>query len=245
MSSNNSDGRGTQAAHHFDNLAHQHASGKLGVWLFLATEILMFGGLIVGYIIMNGVWPEMFALGAEQLDWRLGALNTVLLLTSSYTMAVGVQSAQTNNNKRCFRYLLVTILCGLGFMCVKYIEYTGKLSHGLAPGHFFDIEAVRHYSVELADRMAAFLPDASKAATEAVGMTRPHMGMYFAFYFCMTGLHALHVLAGLMLIAWVAVRARRNEFNAQYYTAVEGVGLFWHLVDLVWIYLFPLLYLVG
>lgn len=237
--------RSTQAAHHFENLEHQHASGKLGVWLFLATEILMFGGLIVGYIIMNGVWPDMFALGAEQLDWRLGALNTVLLLTSSYTMAVGVHSAQTNNNNKCFWYLIVTILCGLGFMCVKYIEYSGKLSHGLAPGHFFDIEAVRHYSQDLAHQMAAFLPDASKAATEGLGVTRPHMGMYFAFYFCMTGLHALHVLAGMALIAWAAWRARRKEFSSKYYTAVEGVGLFWHLVDLVWIYLFPLLYLVG
>ncbi len=230
-----------QAAHHFNSLSHQHESGKLGVWLFLATEILMFGGLVVGYIIMNGIYPKMFALGAEQLDWRLGALNTVLLLTSSFTMAAGVHSAQTGANAKCARYLLVTILCGLGFMCVKYFEYSGKLHHGLAPGHYFDLEAVRAYSATLADKMAPF----TQMAADTAGERSPHMGMYFAFYFCMTGLHALHVLAGLGLILWVFFRARRGEFSADYYTGVEGVGLFWHLVDLVWIYLFPLLYLVG
>lgn len=203
-------------AHHFNSLDHQHEAGKLGVWLFLATEILMFGGLFVGYLIYHGLYPEMFEEGARHLDWRLGAFNTVVLLISSYTMAAGVHHAQKGNNDKLIRNLIITIACAAVFMVVKYFEYTHKIHEGLLPGQFFSY------------------PDAAQ-----------NLGQYFSFYFCMTGLHGSHVLVGVGLMIWLIVRAKRGDFNENKYTAVEGVGLFWHLVDLIWIYLFPLLYLVG
>lgn len=217
-------------AHHFDSLEHQHEAGKLGVWLFLATEILMFGGLFVGYIIYHGLYPDLFAAGASQLSWKLGALNTVVLITSSYTMAAGVHHAQKGDMDKLIRNLIITIACGLMFMVVKYFEYSAKISHGMLPGGHLDIEAIRQWSPAVADLFAQF------------GV---QMGVYFSFYFCMTGLHGSHVLVGMGLMVWLIIRAKRGDFSSENYTAVEGVGLFWHLVDLIWIYLFPLLYLVG
>lgn len=204
-------------AHHFKTLEQQFDAAKLGVWLFLATEILMFGGLFVGYIIFHNLYPEMFAEGAKHLDWRLGATNTIVLLASSFTMAAGIHYAQTNQRSKSLWMLGTTLLCGLIFMVIKYFEYTHKIHLGLEPGKFFHFEGAEH----------------------------SNLALYFSFYFLMTGLHGSHVLVGMGLITWVMVRTARGEFNAEFYTPVEGVGLFWHLVDLIWIYLFPLLYLVG
>lgn len=217
MSTANSHAHNSNLAHHFKTLDQQFDAAKLGVWLFLATEILMFGGLFVGYIVFHGIYPEMFAEGAKHLDWRLGATNTLVLLLSSFTMASGVQYAQTNQQAKCVRSLVITFLCGCAFLVIKYFEYSHKIHDGLLPGKFFWNHEAEH----------------------------ANLAMYFSFYFCMTGLHASHVIAGMCLIAWVAVRASKGQFNSEFYTPVEGVGLFWHLVDLIWIYLFPLLYLVG
>lgn len=217
MSTANTHAHHPNLAHHFKTLDQQFDAAKLGVWLFLATEILMFGGLFVGYIIFHGLYPEMFAEGAKHLDWRLGATNTVVLLISSYTMASGVHYAQTNQKSKCVKALLVTLLCGLMFLVIKYFEYSHKIHDGLLPGKFFHNGEAEH----------------------------ANLAMYFSFYFCMTGLHASHVIAGMCLIFWVMRRAARGDFTPEFYTPVEGVGLFWHLVDLIWIYLFPLLYLVG
>lgn len=206
-------------AHHFDSAEHEYSSSKQGVWLFLATEILMFGGMFVGYAIFHHLYPELFKAGAKYLDWRLGAINTVVLLTSSLTMALGIYYCQKANKQRAVQMLAVTILCGAIFMIIKYFEYSHKIHEGLLPGAWFH--------GELHPGEPANLP------------------LYFSFYFMMTGMHGLHVLIGMGLIGWVLVRANRGEFSANYYTPVEGVGLFWHLVDLIWIYLFPLLYLVG
>jgi cytochrome c oxidase subunit 3 len=204
-------------AHHFKDMQQQFDAAKLGVWLFLCTEILKFGGLFVGYIIFHGLYPEMFAEGAKHLDWRLGATNTVVLLFSSFTMAMGIHFAQKNERNKSWWCLLVTVICGAIFMCIKYIEYTHKFHDGLLPGHFFTNGEAEH----------------------------ANLALYFSFYFLMTGLHGTHVLIGMCLIVWTMIRTKRNEFDAEFYTPVEGVGLFWHLVDLIWIYLFPLLYLVG
>jgi cytochrome c oxidase subunit III len=204
-------------AHHFKTMGEQFDAAKLGVWLFLCTEILMFGGLFVGYIIFHGLYPEMFAEGAKQLDWRLGATNTIVLLFSSFTMAAGIHFAQKNERQKSMLALGVTVLCGMIFMVIKYFEYTHKLHHGFAPGKFFSAEHAEH----------------------------ANLALYFSFYFLMTGLHGSHVLVGMGLIIWVMIRSAKGEFNSEYFTPVEGVGLFWHLVDLIWIYLFPLLYLVG
>ncbi|MCB0361727.1 MAG: cytochrome c oxidase subunit 3 family protein [Bdellovibrionales bacterium] len=205
-------------AHHFNSAEHEFDTSKFGVWLFLCTEILMFGGLFVAYAIYHNVHPEIFIEGSKFLDWRMGALNTVVLLVSSFTMALGIHYSQKNQRSKAVLNLGITLVCGLIFLVVKYIEYSHKIHLGLLPGNLFSFEGA------------------------ASGANLP---MYFSFYFCMTGLHGIHVLIGMGLILWVLLRARKGEFSADYYTPVEGVGLFWHLVDLIWIYLFPLLYLVG
>jgi len=217
MSTVNHHGHHPSLAHHFKNLGQQFAAAKLGVWLFLATEVLMFGGLFVGYIIFHGLYPDMFAEGAKHLDWRLGAINTIVLLVSSFTMAIGIHYAQTNQRQKSFYALGVTVLCGAIFMVIKYFEYSHKIHLGLQPGELFHFE----------------------------GATHNNLALYFSFYFLMTGLHGSHVLVGMGLIIWTMIRTKKGEFDSEFYTPVEGVGLFWHLVDLIWIYLFPLLYLVG
>ena len=176
----------------------------------------MFGVLFVGYMIYHHMYPEMFKYGAKALDWRLGALNTVVLLTSSLTMVLGVHYCQVNNKQKAVMNLAITIACGAIFMVVKYFEYSHKIHAGKLPGMWFTADT---HGFE-------------------------NLPLYFSFYFMMTGLHGIHVLAGMCLILWVLIRANRGEFNENYYTPVEGVGLFWHLVDLIWIFLFPLLYLV-
>jgi len=216
MSSNNH-GSAHHFAHHYESAEHEYATSKEGVWLFLTSEILMFGGLFVGYIIFQNMYPEVFAEGARHLNWKLGALNTLVLLTSSLTMVLGIHYSQAGDRKKAVRYLAATILCGAIFMVVKYFEYTHKIHEGLLPGTWYSAD--KH------------------------GLD--NIGLYYSFYFMMTGLHGIHVVAGMLLILWVLIRANKGEFNAHYYTPVEGVGLFWHLVDLIWIFLFPLLYLVG
>lgn len=206
-------------AHHFRDADHEYETSKEGIWLFMVTEILMFGGLFVGYGIFHSIYPEMFAEGASQLNWKMGFLNTLVLIFSSFTMALGIHYIQIGQNKKAALNLAVTILCGLVFMCVKYFEYTHKFHLGLFPGKFLDVAAT--------------------------GAQHANLGLYYGFYYCMTGLHGTHVLIGMCLIAWVLYRTLRGDFNPKYYTAVEGVGIFWHIVDLIWIFLFPLLYLVG
>lgn len=209
-------GQGHHHAHHFESADHEYMASKQGVWLFLVTEILMFGGLFVAFAIYHGIYPEVFAAGAKFVDWRLGATNTVVLITSSLTMALGIYYIQVGKPKLASANLAFTILCGFAFMFIKYIEYSHKLHEGLAPSKFFTYEG---------DMVA-------------------NGKLYFGFYYTMTGLHGVHVLIGMGLIAWVLIRNMRGDFNPKYYTAVEGVGLFWHLVDLIWIYLFPMFYLL-
>lgn len=206
-------------AHHFKNATQQYDSAKEGIWLFMVTEILMFGGLFVAYAIFHTIYPEMFAEGARQLDWRLGFLNTIVLVTSSLTMALGIHFLQVGKKNQAVANLVATVILGMCFMVVKYFEYTHKFHLGFLPGKFLDPAHVQ--------------------------ATHQNLGLYFGFYFCMTGLHGIHVLLGMGLIAWVAIKASKGQFGPEYFTPVEGVGLFWHIVDLIWIFLFPLLYLVG
>ncbi len=220
MSTNNhASTSGHHFAHHFRDANHEFESAKQGIWLFMVTEILMFGGLFVAYTIFHNIYPEMFAEGAKQLDWRMGFFNTLVLIMSSLTMALGIYYLQVGQSKKAVRSLAITLVCGAIFMVVKYFEYTAKIHHGFLPGRFLD---VHHVNPEHAN-----------------------LGLYFGFYFCMTGLHGIHVLLGMGLITWVMIRAMKGEFGPDYYTPVEGVGIFWHIVDLIWIFLFPLLYLVG
>lgn len=204
-------------AHHFRDELHEFLTSKEGIWLFMVTEILMFGGLFVGYFLMHSAYPNTFAEGASFLDWRMGSINTVVLIVSSFTMAYSIHLIQTGRAKKANPMLITTILCGCAFMVIKYFEYQHKIHDGLLPLHFYHHE----------------------------GAENANLPMYFGFYFCMTGLHGFHVLVGMSLITWVLIRNLRGEFDEHYYTPVEGVGLFWHIVDLIWIFLFPLLYLVG
>ena len=183
-------------AHHYDSAEHEYQSTKQGVWLFLATEILMFGGLFVAYAIFHHYYPELFSAGSKHLDWKLGATNTVVLLFSSLTMALGINYTQTKQYDKAKLMLWITIACGFAFMLIKGVEYNHKFHEHLFPGKFF--------------------------AGETHGVE--NMAMYFSFYFMMTGLHAIHVMIGMGLIGWVLYRLYKNEFSPEYYTPVEGVG---------------------
>jgi len=210
---------GAHVAHHFKDAEQQYQSAKQGIWLFMATELLMFGSIFVAYTIYHNIYPEMFAEGASYLDWRMGFINTLVLIFSSFTMALGITFCQKNDKKKAAISLALTILCGCIFMFIKYLEYEHKFELGLYPGKFLDVAKV--------------------------GAKHANLGMYFGFYFCMTGLHGFHVLLGMGLIAWCFFRTLRGDFSSEFYTPIEGVGIFWHIVDLIWIFLFPLLYLVG
>ncbi len=204
-------------APHFDTADQQFDSGRMGVWLFLVTEILFFGGLFVAFFIFRSWYFSSFVEAHHHLDKVMGAVNTVVLIFSSFTMAMAVRSAQANEKGKTVGLLAVTLLCAGAFLVIKYLEYSHKIHDGLLPGKWFS----------------------------AQGFTTPHPGIFFAIYFVMTGIHGLHVVIGMGLILWVLLRAQNGEFSSRYYAPVEGVGLYWHLVDLIWIYLFPLLYLVG
>lgn len=214
-------------AHHYESAEHEYQSSKQGVWLFLCTEILMFGGLFVGYAIFHHIYPELFIVGSKFTDWKMGATNTVVLLFSSLTMALGIYYTQKGDRSKALTSLAITVLCGVIFMVIKYFEYSHKIHLGLLPGAWFTGNPAE---------LAAYTGDLPIPS---------NLPLYFSFYYMMTGIHGIHVLIGMSLILWVMKRMAAGEFGPNHYTAVEGAGLFWHLIDLVWIYLFPLLYLVN
>jgi len=203
-------------AHHFEKADTQFDAGRLGIWLFLVTEILFFGGMFCAFFIYRNWYYDSFVEAHHHLNKLLGALNTIFLITSSLTMALGVRAAQRGKSGECVRLLAITFVLAGAFLVVKYFEYTHKIAEGLLPGGHF---------------------------TAPHGTAHP--GTFFAVYFIMTGIHGLHVVIGMGLITWILLRAAKGEFSGRYYAPVEGVGLYWHLVDLIWIYLFPLLYLIG
>ncbi len=207
-------------AHHFHTVQQQVDSAKLGMWLFLVTEVLFFSGLFMGYIAVRFWYPEMFLDASHHLDIPMGALNTVVLLTSSLTVALAVREAQLADpanpkTGKMVAYLAATIIGALIFLVVKYFEYSHKIHAGTLPGHLFSAEG--------------FMENAQ---------------LFFSIYFCMTGLHGIHVVLGIGVLTWILIRAWRGDFHADYYVPLENAGLYWHLVDLIWIFLFPLLYLV-
>jgi len=204
-------------AHHFDSAEHEFEASKQGMWVFMVTEVLMVGGLFVAYAIFRGMYHEMFHEAHKMLSVKMGATNTVVLLISSLSMAMSVSAAQRGQKSKSLALLATTFLLGCCFLVVKYFEYSAKFHHGTLPGGFYHNE-------ELKD---------------------PKAGLFFSLYFMMTGVHALHVVIGMSLIGWLMKRTSRGDFGPQFYTPVELVGFYWHFVDLVWIYLFPLLYLVG
>jgi cytochrome c oxidase subunit III len=205
-------------AHHFESPDTQFEANRMGLWLFLVTEILFFGGMFCAFAIFRSWYYNGFVEAHEHLDKVMGGINTIVLICSSLTMALGVRAAQTGNKRRTGVLLLATIAFACVFLVIKYFEYKHKFHDGLLPGKYYSYEG---------------------------GEDRVGAGIFFAVYFMMTGVHGLHVIIGIGLIFWVWLRNRKGQFGPSYYSPVEGVGLYWHLVDLIWIYLFPLLYLVG
>ena len=214
-------------AHHFDSMGAQAETGKMGIWLFLASEILFFGGLFTAYGVYRANHHDLFRYAHFFLDWRMGALNTLVLIGSSLSAAWAVRAAQLGRRRALTASLVVTFVLAGVFMTVKYFEYSHKLHNGVGWG------ASYHPSAEL----LASLPEAARALP-----VPEHVGRFFSIYYLMTGLHGIHVLIGMALFVWLL--ARRRDFGPGYYGPVDTVALYWHLVDMIWIFLFPLFYLV-
>ena len=212
-------------AHQFEDLEQQQEADALGIWVFLVTEIMFFGGLFAAYALYRWLYFAAFQGGSHILDIRLGAANTLVLLASSLTMALSVRAAQTGNRRALVLFLVATMVLGGIFLGVKAVEYNQKFVEHVVPG-------------------LDWAPEGQALAQLAPGGLE-HAQIYFFFYFAMTGLHALHMIIGIGLLLWLVFRARNNSFTPHYFAPVEVVGLYWHFVDIVWIFLFPLLYLIG
>ena len=205
--------------HHFDDMEQQAEASTLGMWVFLVTEIMFFGGLFMAYLVYRAASPEAFQEGSAHLSIGWGAFNTAVLIFSSLTMALAVRSAQIGAPpKTQVGWLVATMFLGAVFLGVKVIEYADKFRDRIVPGPNFNAGSWEH-----------------PAGVE----------MFYSLYFCMTGLHAIHMIIGIGIMTVIAIMAWRRQFNAAYYTPVEVAGLYWHFVDIVWIFLFPLLYLIG
>lgn len=201
--------------HYFNNAHQEFEAAKLGMWAFMAQEILFFSGLFVAYGVFRYFNPEMFIYASRLLDWKLGFINTIFLIISSFTMVMSVYHIQHNNRTKSLANLSATFFLATIFLVIKTFEYKAKFDHGYYPGMLFSGEG-------------AF----------------SSLHIFFGLYFTITGLHALHIIVGMGLIAWLMVRVWNGTVSADYFTPVEMVGLYWHFVDVVWIFLFPLLYLL-
>ncbi|GAC1599210.1 MAG: cytochrome c oxidase subunit 3 family protein [Myxococcales bacterium] len=202
--------------HHFKDLAQQNEAVRLGMWLFLATEVLLFAGLFTAYAYYRFQFPEGFAQASRHVDLWAGTLNTFVLITSSLTAALAIHFARTDRKNLAVLCLVATLLMAFAFLGIKSIEYLHKFHEGALPGRYYHFEEVQ-------------IPGAP---------------MYFTIYFLATGLHAIHVIVGMTVLAILAVKTARGRFSSGYYTGLELGGLYWHLVDLIWIFLYPLLYLI-
>ena len=204
-------------AHQFEDATQQREAANLGMWIFLATEIMFFGGLFLAYTIYYNMFTPAFKEASQHLDIVLGGINTGVLITSSLTMAMAVWAAQTSRQKLLVLFLGLTLVLAFAFLGIKAVEYSHKFHDGLVPGPLFAYE----------------------------GAMRDQVHMFFVIYFVMTGLHGVHVIIGIGIIAVILVMAMRGRFSAAYNNPVDVTGLYWHFVDIVWIFLFPLLYLLG
>jgi cytochrome c oxidase subunit 3 len=205
----------------FETLDQQRETASLGMWVFLVTEVLFFGGMFMTYTLNRSTYPDVFGEASRSINLTLGAINTVVLIGSSLTMAMGVWAAQVGKTRLVTLFLIATLILGTVFLGIKGVEYHEKFVEHHVPGLDFSFE-----------------PGASPA-------TNAHAQLFFSLYFAMTGLHALHMIIGAGLLLWLIKESLRGRFNAAYNTPVENVGLYWHFVDIVWIFLFPLLYLID
>ena len=280
--------------HQFDDMKQQEESVSLGMWMFLVQEIMFFGGMFTVYLVFRSKFPMAFAAGSNHLDVVMGFVNTLVLIVSSLTMALGVYYAQKGNRNMQVIMIVLTMIFGATFLGVKAVEYTDKYNNGLIPfsnwnkktpkeAHKTEHSAVvlpfetkteaaetekkteeHHYvnptgefqwhdgvSLVVQAQKGKYLTDAEKIGYfDANGEINPDkfrdkVRIFFWIYFLMTGLHALHMVIGLGLMAWLLWKAWAGTYSAEYYAPVEISGLYWHFVDIVWIFLFPLLYLLG
>lgn len=202
---------------HYNTLEQQHTASELGMWLFLATELMLFGGLFTGYAVYRTVYSAGFAEGSRHLDVVYAGVNTVVLITSSLTMSLGVRAAQLGQRRPLVRFLSATGVLGLVFIAIKALEYQKHFSEGMVPGLVWTFDGPLASQVQL----------------------------FFFAYFAMTGLHTVHLAVGILMVLGMALFATRGAFVAERHTPVEMVGLYWHFVDVIWIFLLPLLYLFG
>ena len=202
-------------APYFSNLEQQREVNNFGMWVFLGTEVMFFGGLFLVYSVYHFAYPEAFAEASRELNLTLGTINTFVLLFSSLTMALAVHSAQTDRKKALVTFLLLTILLGLVFLGIKGVEYTEKFQHHLVPGPNFLFEGPKQAE------------------------------LFFSLYFATSGLHAIHMVIGVGVLTYFVSKALRNQFSSLTYDPVEMVGLYWHFVDIAWVFIYPLYYLID
>ncbi len=202
--------------HQFETMEQQQETSTLGMWAFLVTEVMFFGGLFGAYTVYRYLYPQAFSAASQHLNYIIGAINTGVLIGSSMTMALAVRAAQLGNRRSQVVFLLLTIVLGSTFLGIKVVEYHDKFLHHLVPGSDFHFEGPYGREAQI----------------------------FFSLYFAMTGMHAVHMIIGIGMLSTLTVLAWRGNFSSQYYTPVELGGLYWHFVDIVWIYLFPLLYLI-
>ena len=216
-----SDAHASVLQHHFEDLDQQKESSTLGMWLFIAQEVLFFGGLFATYTVYRVKYPEVFAASSHHLNVTLGAFNTAVLICSSLTMALAVHAAASGRRKQIVAFLLLTVLLGGAFLGIKLVEYKDKWDHHLIPGAGF-----------------------SGHALHLEGEQEKEAQLYYSLYFAMTGLHALHMIIGIPILLGLAFFAWKGRYGPEWSTPVEMTGLYWHFVDIVWIFLFPFLYLI-
>jgi cytochrome c oxidase subunit III len=223
--------------HHFVSMEQQNETVSFGMWLFLLTEIMFFGGLFTAYLIYRNWYFPAFVAASHQLDIFWGSLNTLLLISSSFTMAMGVWSAETKRKKGLIWSLIATLILGVGFLGIKTIEYHEKWEKHHIPGNTFSVQSFTHPETDEAARKAGDKPLPLDMARKTE--------VYFSLYFAMTGMHALHMIIGIALLIGMLVKALRGGYMNGHIAFVENFGLYWHFVDIVWIFLFPLLYLIS
>jgi cytochrome c oxidase subunit 3 len=232
----------------FKTLEQQKDSANLGMWIFLVTEVMFFGGIMLAYTLNRHVYFPAFAMGSNTLSLKLGGINTIVLLASSFTMALAVWSAQTGKKQLISLFLVLTILLGFVFFGIKYAEYSQKFYHHLVPGRSFDIFYCTNNPSQCGDITAEEM-EIERHELERSQALDPdlnsHAQLYYSAYFGMTGLHALHMVIGAGLLLWLLKNSLTGIYTPRWNTPVDTVGLYWHFVDIVWIFLFPLLYLID
>ncbi len=222
-----------QHRHHFETEEQQREAGSFGMWLFLLTEIMFFGGMFFAYLLYRNWYYDAFVPASNQLNVALGATNTAILITSGFFMALAVWAAEVRKKNLLVIFLILTTVFGFAVLGIKYVEYKEKFELHHVPGASFDVSQFIN--------PAAYHLEQKPLPPDTAQKTQ----IFFFLYFAMTGMHALHMIIGLGILFWLIARSQRGEFSAGYVAPIENFGLYWHFVDIVWLFLFPLLYLIN